>query len=93
MKHFYSTEARQALYELGVISHPDDLKYAQPEHHRVCRILAERHAGQKVSIIASVSEANMGQHIVRKWKDSPALVTLFRYVQHSFNFIISSGHI
>ena len=79
-KHFYSTEAKKALFEMNLINHPDELKDARPENHRLCRILVEKHAGQRCSIISSVSTSNMAQHIVRKFKDAPGLVTLFRYV-------------
>ena len=79
-KHFYSTEAKKALFEMNLINHPDELKDAHPENHRLCRILVEKHAGQRCSIISSVSTSNMAQHIVRKFKDAPGLVTLFRYV-------------
>ena len=77
-KHFYSTDAKKALCEMKVITHPDELKDARPEHHRLCRVLMEKHAGQRCSIISSVSATNMGQHISRKIKDAPGLVTLFR---------------
>ena len=97
LKHHYSIEAKQALVEMRIIADVNQLAKAKAEYHRVCRIGCDRHVGGRCSTIVNQSEANMGQHITRKFKDSPGLVTLFRFVHfilfHFISFHLISSHL
>ena len=83
LRHDYSEPAKAACVEMRIASR-DTLDKARAEPHRVCRVVCNRHTGGTVSVISTLNEANMAQHIVRKYGSAPALVTLFRSV-HSYS--------
>ena len=93
LKHHYSIEAKQALLEMRIINDVNELATAKPEYHRVCRIGCDRHVGGRCSTIVNQSEANMAQHMTRKYSALPGLVTLFRFVYFIIFNLISSHFI